>query len=1180
MYLSKLEVVGFKSFGLKTDMEFTDGITAIVGPNGCGKTNVVDAIRWVLGEQKTSMLRADSMDQVIFNGSRTRKPLGMAEVSLTIENNKSILPTEYSQVVITRRLFRNGESQYLLNKTQCRLRDIVDLFMDTGMGSDAYSVIELKMIETILSDKADERRHLFEEAAGVTKYKIRRREAQRKLDAAQRDIARVHDIVREVQKTVNSLARQAEKARQHQEHSTRLRELDRLLFAFEYAEEYVALSQLLARITEIRLRRETAEAQLQAAETAVQTTEAAHTEQEAGLRQAITRENDVRAALSEIQQNISLTEERAVGAKRALDRLDREQNESDTQRTNTSEELRLVRERIESLSSEHQSAMAELEMKQEHVRAAQEAVQRVREGLNDQRESLNAARQILNEQKNQADRFRIQGEAHQRRLADNEHQQKQIADRLQQNDEQVAREAAELPSLDQQLSDAEQRLHTAEARQRELQTQQEHLQRTSEELRSKLAHSTASLEFLVGLVDTTESSKFLLTTPEWTPSGEKVTLAEIINTDEEFRVAIEAALGDAARYFVVANKAESAQAIAALAKNNVGKATFLCRDMIPQIDAPPSLPNSNGIVGWASEVVHTDDVLRRAVRSILGLTVVVRTADDAWRAIEQTPAQSAVTLSGEIVHRSGAVRGGSVSKTEGVRVGRRERIDQLRSEIVELERTIDDVDGSLRAVRQELASIDLRRLGDDVRKVALIRNERMQRLDALRARMDDIRGQQQQLFEEAERIHGELSHLGGEVRSAEESIGRAMEGVGKLETELAAMSEALHAAEQLLSDKTSEMRVSELRVVRLAGELQTLRSDEGRLTNQSLTIDQRREQRKNEHTELTQQIEQYAKEHEHYSALAVKESATLVEARSAREALELGVQEHSAAFHKAGEEVRRIRKELDTVIAEMHEADLKHNEVRLKMESLARRAVEELDVEIPENPVPPETEHSPDQLRSDVVELRRKLTSMGNVNFLALEEHERENERLAFLTKQLADLTESERTLNETIAEINQTAREKFTATFNAIRENFTQLFKMLFSEDDEADLQMIETDENDPLECTIDITAKPRGKRPHSIEMLSGGEKTLTAIALLFAIYLVKPSPFCILDEVDAPLDDANIDRYLKIIRKFAENTQFLMITHNKKTMEAADTLYGVTMEEPAVSKVVSVHLAGRPAA
>lgn len=1180
MYLSKLEMVGFKSFGLKTDMEFTDGVTAIVGPNGCGKTNVVDAIRWVLGEQKTSMLRADSMDQVIFNGSKTRKPLGMAEVSLTIENNKQILPTEYSQVVITRRLFRNGESQYLLNKTQCRLRDIVDLFMDTGMGSDAYSVIELKMIETILSDKADERRHLFEEAAGVTKYKARRREAQRKLDAAQRDIARVQDIVREIQKTVNSLARQAEKARQHQELSTRLRELDRLLFAFEYAEEYVALTQLLERITGIRLRRQAAEGAYATAEQTVVVTEEKHQRTEQDLRAALTGENNVRTTLSDVQQCISLVNERKGSAERALERLDREQNESHSQQSSTSEELRTVCERIVTMRQEEEGARTSLETKRSIVDEAQASLLSCRQVLNAQRDSVNAARQTLNEQRGHADRFRIQGEAQQRRRAENDSQQRAADDKLQQVEDQIVRESSDLPALDVQLEEAEQRLHMAEARQQTLQSEQEGMQRESEDLRSRLGHSSASFEFLVGLVDNTESSKFLLNTPEWSPSGEKLTLAEVINTAEEFRVAIEAALGDAARYFVVAHRSEAQQAIGALSKHNAGKATFLCRDAIPVIAPPPSISNIDGVLGWASELVQADDQLRGAVRGLLGHIVVVRSMDDAWHAISATPASSAVTLSGEIVHRAGAVRGGSTSRTEGVRVGRRERIEQLQQDIDVLEQRIVDVDGRLRAVKQELATIDLRRLGDEVRKVALIRNDRQQRIDSLRGRIDDINAQKELLGGEAQRIDDELSALVVDASAAEQSIIEASTAFASHELELSLANDSSLQSESEVQERIVEMRAVEIHVVRLSGELQTLVSDETRLTSQSLTIDQRRDQRETERTDLQQQIESLEAERTEADATAIMIVARLAEAKSLREQLELTVAEELAVFHIAGDEVRRLRKELDALINEQHEADLRHNEVRMRIDALVRRATEELDVVIDVAPARPQSELSHEALIGQSQELRRKLTLMGNVNFLALEEHERENERFLFLTQQLLDLTESERALNETIIQINITAREKFTDTFVRIRENFSILFKMLFSEDDEADLQMIESADNDPLECTIEITAKPRGKRPHSIEMLSGGEKTLTAIALLFAIYLVKPSPFCILDEVDAPLDDANVDRYLKIIRKFSENTQFLMITHNKKTMEAADTLYGVTMEEPAISKVVSVQLSGKSAA
>jgi chromosome segregation protein len=1180
MYLSKLDMVGFKSFGLKTELDFTDGVTAIVGPNGCGKTNVVDAIRWVLGEQKTSMLRADSMDQVIFNGSRTRKPLGMAEVSLTIENNKQILPTEYSQVVITRRLFRNGESQYLLNRTQCRLRDITDLFMDTGMGSDAYSVIELKMIETILSDKADERRHLFEEAAGVTKYKARRREAQRKLEAAQRDIARVQDIVREVQKTVNSLGRQAEKAKQHQELSTRLRELDRLLFAFEYAEEYLFLTQMTERVAEIRQRREAQEQSLTSTEQSSHEAETQHQQTESDLRQAMTHENDVRSSLAELQQSISVTGERIHATQRALERLDREQDESQNQQSTMSEELQSLRERATVIDAQIRETTAQYEQEKVRTAEALSVLESARADVAQQREALASARAAVSEKLSIADRYRIQIESINRRRMDLEHRQRQSRERLLEVEEQIAREGADLPQIDVQLGEAEARLHTAEQRQIELQAKRESLQKDSEDLRSALAHSRASLEFLSGLVDTTESSKFLLNTPEWQPSGEKLTLAEVINTDPDYRVAIEAALGDAGRYFVVANRIEAQQAIAALSKNNVGKATFLCRDAIRPVDEPTTSVAVDGAIGWASEVVKADDQLRSALRSILGSTLIVSTTDAAWAAIAQPGVQAAVTLAGEIVHAAGAVRGGSLSRTEGVRVGRRERIDQLRTSIEGLEREVDATDGSLREVKEELATIDLRRLGDEVRKIALIRNDRQQRIDAMRTRIEDVHAQQGALQQEVELLQGEFDQLSTELTNAEVLCNQAQEQATTVQVHLDAATQTMNDCDRAHADHVAQLRAVELQLVRLQGELQTLRSDEGRLTNQSMTIEQRREQRNTERTDLQAQLAQLLEDRQARELEAATVSARLTEAKAARESLDLRVKECSAAVLALAEQLRQMRKTLEGIVTEQYDADVRLNEVKIRMESHVRRAQDELDMEVPDQPTTPESEIPVDEIRSNVQELRRRLTSMGNVNFLALEEHDRENERLQFLIQQLADLTESERTLNETIAEINQTAREKFTSTFEQIRQNFTALFKMLFSEDDEADLQMIEAADGDPLECTIDITAKPRGKRPHSIEMLSGGEKTLTAIALLFGIYLVKPSPFCILDEVDAPLDDANIDRYLKIIRKFSENTQFMMITHNKKTMEAADTLYGVTMEEPAVSKVVSVQLTGKTAA
>lgn len=1167
-------MVGFKSFAQKTDLTFNDGVTSIVGPNGCGKTNIVDAIRWVLGEQKTSMLRADSMEQVIFNGSKTRKPLGMSEVSLTIENNRNILPTEYSQVVITRRLFRSGESQYLLNKTQCRLRDIVDLFMDTGMGANAYSVIELKMIETILSDKADERRHLFEEAAGVTKYKARRKEAQRKLESAQRDIARVQDIVREVQKTVNSLGRQAEKARHHQELSATLRELDTLLFAVDYAEEYIKIKALEAVVVETRLRKEETEKGLGAMDQDVRSAELRHQQSETNLREAAVVEGRLKDSVSEIQQQKSIIEERIVATERAIERLSAEQSESVDQRSTTEEQLKSVSDRLTTLSSTSSSVFGEIEAKKLIVSNAQLALNNAKEAAQNLREEIAQAKQQVAQKHASAERCRINIETISRRISDNTSQMELLVSRIAEITSQIQNEQGFLPELERSLAESERVLHDAETTQNALRVEQEAIQSEADIVRSSLAHASASIDFLTGLVDTTESSKFLLTTSDWTPKGEKLTLAELLNADVHHRVAIEAALGEAARYFVVANRGEAQQAIQALSSHNVGKATFLCKDTIPAFPAPPQLPKLNGVVGWASELITCDQELLGAVRSIVGSTLVVDTLEDAWNAIGATNAYSAVTLQGEMVFRAGAVRGGAATKNEGVRVGRKERVSQLRTERDELQTRLETADSRLSAIKIELSSIDLRALGESVKRATVAVNERTQRIEALNGRAEVMATQLGDLQAESEGFQVEFNRNEENLRVAEIDIESAQKTVSAIEDRNVALQNQLTASEEAYEELLADLRSFEIQGVRIQGEMQSLQADAERLAGQSQSLVERNEYRSAEFNELTAKVQHFQQERQTLAAQLEQYTADLAKAKQARVEQAAMVEAEAQAMLAATEEVRKSRKQFDTITQELHSADLKFTETRLRIEAMAQRAVEELGIEVPNEPKRPELDRSLESLRTEIQESRRRLTMMGNVNFLALEEHERESARLEFLSTQLADLVASERTLNETISEINNTARDKFTTTFNSIRENFISLFKLLFSEDDEADMVMIENADQDPLECTIDIIAKPRGKRPHSIELLSGGEKTLTAIALLFAIYMVKPSPFCILDEVDAPLDDANIDRYLKIIRKFSEQTQFLMITHNKRTMEAADTLYGVTMEEPAVSKVVSVQL------
>ncbi|MBK9250208.1 MAG: AAA family ATPase [Ignavibacteria bacterium] len=635
MYLSKVEIVGFKSFSQKTLLNFTDGLTAIVGPNGCGKTNIVDAIRWALGEQKTAVLRSDAMENVIFNGTRTRRALGMAEVSLTIENNKKILPVEYSEVTITRRLFRNGESQYLLNKTQCRLRDIIDLFMDTGMGADAYSVIELKMVESILSDRTDERRHLFEEAAGVTKYKARRREAQRKLDSTQTDLSRVQDILLEVKKNAASLGRQADKARLYND----LSELVRSLEIDTMRHEYLTLT-MLSKKQELEFEqlndiKATLQKDVEAAEATISALEQ---EQEALNYQVHTsQEQDIalQRSIAQLTQQNAVSNERRISLEQSQQRLEREQTESDRAGAYHSENMSKLLERLEIVKTRLRGA-------DQNFTSMREKRDTYRESFLSIREQLRAAESAFMDVNNRLVGLQSARERHEdrltalrRRVNENTLESERTYLTLKELADKTSTQETRRPEIEAAILKAEQDSIAAQQRQAALRVEMDTYQADISNRRTDVAHKSASLEFLSGLMDTSESSVFLMKTPEWKPNAEKVVLAELIGTDDEYRVAIEAALGEAGRYFVVETRVDAEAACTALSRNQKGKATFVCREQVPAIQAPAPLKIiDNDIVGWASEIVRTDEVLRSIVRGLFGKTLVVTTLEKAWEVVK------------------------------------------------------------------------------------------------------------------------------------------------------------------------------------------------------------------------------------------------------------------------------------------------------------------------------------------------------------------------------------------------------------------------------------------------------------------------------------------------------------------------------------------------------------------
>jgi len=1116
------------------------------------------------------------MENVIFNGTRTRRPVGLAEVSLTIQNNRNILPTEYSEVTLTRRLYRNGESQYFLNKTQCRLRDIIDLFMDTGMGADAYSVIELKMIEKILSDRTDDRRHLFEEAAGVTKYKARRKETRRRIESIKADVERVQDIMREVQKTVYTLQRQAEKAKLHGEITDELRQTETWILHHDYVKIDALLVAKKAELIPLLERKTELEKALYDAEQARIALEAEAEQFEAEMRELQSQLNDSSKHLAAMSQQKAVSIERIKAFSEAIVRAMDQAKEAEHAKSDAMNSLEKSKERIAELHAQCDALEAEVKNLREAREEVRTKAQELRGEAKQYDEILSILDKTIAERRSASDRASERIAGLERRIAETDGEISGTKQSLAHVIQEIASNSQEQERFANSLREAEVILQDAQEQSAELQSRIGTLTETIANKQNEKGRLTASIEFLSNLVETKESSVFLSTSKTWNPASGKVTLAEIINADESIGIAIEAALGDAGGYFVVDTIADAQEGCAELEKASKGKASFLCREFIPTSPAPGKQPSQSGIIGWASEIVSVDDSIRNAIRLLLGKTLIVESADLAKELRRTYPDFTCITLRGEIYGAEGIIRGGSISSSEGKRIGRREQIAKQQKALDALSKEIETLLAEIASTKTQYDAIDIKKLTEQVRKAEYERNVFEQGISKLRYRKEALEAAREKQDETLHNLNEELTAFKGNNSSLHE----AMDDVNSKRFEADELKKAIltriQDTDNQLINSENAFRQSEIALVQKRGEERSVASEIRRLeeiisqkTEQLHYLNDEQERAGNEQSMLESSMNAVA------SDLVEEEERvkSLQEAISQRQDKARDFKERRQQVRNAEGEIRSLE---HAITEQVHATELSLQQAQIEF----KRILEKVEEQYPEIDLGnlPESWTLPQDFdefieKEKARKLSNRLQNLGNVNFLALEEYEKEHERLEFLKSQLADLSQAEESLQATMDEINQTAQQRFNETFEQIRGHFKDLFATLFSGRGEAEIHL---GEGDPLECSIEITAKPPGKRPQSIELLSAGEKTLTAIALLFAIYLVKPSPFCILDEVDAPLDDANIDRYLQLIKSFSEKTQFLMITHNKKTMEAADTLYGVTQEEEGVSKVVSVRLTG----
>ena len=1182
MFLKELKLHGFKSFARRTTLEFKDGLACIVGPNGSGKSNLVDAVRWVLGEQRSSVLRSERMENVIFSGSKAAKPLGMAEVSMTLVNNRNVLPTEYTEVTVTRRLYRSGESEYLLNKTPCRLKDIQNLFMDSGLGPDTYSVIELKMVETILSSKSEERLKLFEEAAGVNKYKQRRNAAFRKLDATEADLHRVDDILAEVERNVNALKRQVNRARRYKALVQEIEELDIRAASLELAQlqaEYVPLKEELAR-----------------REKSYRETKTILTREEADLERARARYLEVEDRLSRLQSELmAVTDElhrkendKIAGQERIRALEEKIQRYTDEQKQLESR-IALLQRRIgerepqlQTLGEQVDALRIKHRLKKQELEQFDKLVARRRLELNDSRMRLIERMQEIAEKEKERNSLEarilhLQGrkeqlEAERKRLQDEKSASEEKSRRLIETEKELQRKRTKLRS---QMAEKEKRLQQLAG---ELDSAREELTA----LKGRAGTLKQQQSFLQNLIEVNggypDGVQFVLKASSRYP-GVLGMLADLMDVPKKYRLAVEALLGERAFYVVVRTGEDAFRLLEDLRRHNLGQVTFIVLDRLPQVEVPEPPEPPAGLGKWvrASSVIRSDPALEPAIRLLFGSALIVNDTAALKRILNDRrgPAKSwaFAALSGEVVLPEGLVRSGRYEEGEGVSaVDRSGQLADIRRALNQVEKEVRRAQTRFEALRAQKQTLEQELSGLRKEHEAADAQYQQSRLNLVRQQttMAGLENSGKAAAEELRKVAAELGTITARLEALAPEIAELERKRRRFEDEVRASQDRLEELEEQRSRLADEVHELNLGLVKATGEQNTLEADLKRMRRSVAEYRNSIERRKQETVEAQEEIarlrEKIRSLGEELHSVAEKKDRLLQRQQELKTELH-GLQE---SVTRKEEELKRARQAGETSADTLQNLRVSFLQLEARIQNLRERVQEKYGVDIA--PAQPREPEELETLRRRLESLRERERTFGAVNMMALDEYERESERLNFLLRQRSDLVEAKKTLMETIDVINRTARQRFEETFNQIRENFRKNFSAFF-EGGEGDLR-IQFDPEDPLTAKIAILARPRGKQLGALELLSAGEKSLTAIALLFSIYQVKPSPFCILDEVDAPLDDVNVRRFLRVLRDFSERTQFIIVTHNKITMEAADYIYGVTMEQEGISKIVSVEL------
>ena len=1161
---------GFKSFAKKEVLKLSEGVTTVVGPNGCGKTNIVDAIRWVLGEQKSTVLRGGKMEDVIFNGAENMKPLSVCDVTLTVHNNKGKLPIEYNDIEIGRRVYRNGESEYSLNKTPCRLKDINDLFVDTGMGSDAYSVIELKMIEQILSENGDDRRRMFEEASGINKYRKQRKSTLRKFDATRFDLERINDVISEVEQKVHGLELQLKRFKRHEKLTEQLRETD-IALAFLRVDKYRGIMlPLQDEIKEYNHLRSSKTDQSSKYEEELEKNREVYKKQEEELNILQGNLLELTESQQDIRQNILIWTEKG---RSSLLSIERGQSNYKT----NEDRIEILIKDGSTFLKESESLQSALDQSLTLYKSEKESLEKIEVEYHKELKHLD---QIQNERWNHQKKMVSNRSIYDRTLS-------LIDDKTEDNNiliEKLSLEKDKSEDIRGIITSLEKKQSALE---KNLSGQKKITNKLQLELEQKIIKQQDIIKDYNSLIVKTESlndqAKFyseLIESNEGFPEGTQYvlenpkvfsnvlgTVADVFSVEDKYRDALENGLGELSHCLISKDKKTGLQTLEKATEANAGDLTIIpFKEAIELKVKLDPVPKTSNIIARASEIVNTSKRLRPLADYILGDLIIVEDIQQAAKD-KKLEGWRLVDLKGSYTGKDLIIKSRQISE-HGNLLGRKSKLEMLSKQINKSKIKEEEILKAQSSIEVEIESLNekLAENKNSVRSVEdqlndlesnLMRNHlnQTQCLDNIKIIKKDIT--------DTERIINDskiaIKKIEPDIEKAEKILSSFQEKINEANQSVVSAGKKRDAQQQILQDARVEMVNVESKRDNLIYKSNSANEQvEAIKQNQVIILDEEKNLKALK-KDLDQKIKNGEKE-------LSKINAELQKQRSIIDLKKSVFRETYNMIDQIQTKIKIEQKDRESILENLKSSEFKLNDLKQKIEIVFQQIKERYNTSVPDKLI---VDDSEDELAYQVEKIQRSLENIGPVNMAVQDEYNEDNERLNHLRKQRDDLVESEENLRETIQKIDRIARKKFQETFKHISKNYEKLFNLFF-EGGYGNLRLL--GDPDPLEADIVIDAQPPGKRNTSLRLLSSGEKALTAISLLFAIYQVKPSPYCILDEVDAPLDDVNIHKFTKVLKQFADETQFIIVTHNKLTMEIANHMYGVTQEKKGVSKLVSV--------